>query len=215
MGTGVIVLGVIALIGGIAYLGWMQEKKRKEALQAAALALGFTYSEEADWGEFENLPLFDRGRSRRGRNALVGTTAGNAVTVMDYQYTVGSGKNSQTHQQTVALFPQAGQNLPDFELSPENFLHKIGQVFGFQDIDFEDDEEFSKRFLLRGEDETRIRATFTPSVRAACGNFTDWTIQVRGGKVAVFKPSRRCDAAELPSFLANGLRIVSALGAKS
>jgi hypothetical protein len=212
---GLLVVGVIGLIGGVIYLGWMQEKKRREAMQAAAMALGFTYSQDAGWDEFFGLPLFERGRSKRGSNVLTGQTAGNPVTLMDYQYTVGSGKNSQTYRQTVALFPSAGQGLPDFELSPENFLHKIGQVFGYQDLDFEDDPEFSKRFLLRGQDEARIRGVFTASVRAACANFTDWTVQARGGKVAVFRSNTRCDPAEIPSFLANGLRIVSALGAKS
>lgn len=210
MGSLVIVGGVFALIGGIAWLGWMQEKKRKEAMQAAALALGFTYAETGEtqsWG----LPLFERGRSRVARYVLTGETAGNTVTLMDYQYTIGSGKNSQTHRQTVALFPEAGRGLPAFELGPENFLHRIGQVFGYQDIDFDEDPEFSKAFLLRGEDEAAIRKVFTASVRAACGNFTEWTMQCREGRVAVFQPGRRTDPSEIPSFLANALRIVTAI----
>lgn len=210
MGSVVIIGGVLALIGGVAWLGWMQEKKRKEAIQAAALALGFSYSEEGS-SEGLGLPLFERGHGRRVRNALTGQTAGNPVTVMDYQYTIGSGKNSQTHRQTVAIFPEAGGGLPAFELGPENFLHRIGQVFGYQDIDFDEDPEFSKSFLLRGEDETAIRKLFGASVRAACGNFTEWNVQCRNGRVAVFRQNWRPDPAELPSFLANALRIVTAI----
>jgi len=40
--------------------------------------------------------------------------------------------------------------LPFFELKPENTFHKIGQVFGYQDIDFEAFPNFSKGYLLRG-----------------------------------------------------------------
>jgi len=210
MGSFVIIGGALALIGGVAWLGWMQEKKRKEAMQAAALALGFSYSDEES-GECHGLPVFERGRARRARNVLTGETAGNAVTLMDYQYTTGSGKNSQTHRQTIAVFPQAGTGLPDFELGPENFLHRLGQVFGYQDIDFEEDPEFSKAFLLRGSDEKAIRRTFTASVRAACGNFTEWNVQCRGGRIAAFRSRARPEASEIPSFLANALRIVTAI----
>jgi type II secretory pathway pseudopilin PulG len=215
MSTVLIVIGILSLVGGVIYLAWLQDKKRREALQAAAQALGFTYTQDGSWEQFLGLPIFERGRSRKARNVLDGTTAGHVVTLMDFQYTIGSGKNSQTHHQSIAIFPQSGQGLPDFELGPENFLHKIGQVFGYQDIDFPEDEEFSKRFLLRGEDEAGIRATFNGSVRAASGNFEDWSVQCRGGRIAVFRASRRCKPEEIPSFLANGLRIVSALGQKS
>jgi len=211
VGTGLVIAGVVALIGGVIYAGWLSEKKRREALQAAAMALGFNYTQEGDWSAYAGLPLFERGHGRRVRNVLQGTTAGHAVTVMDYQYTIGSGKNSQTHSQTVAVFPGSGQGLPDFELGPENFLHKIGQVFGYQDIDFEDDPEFSKRFLLRGEDEARIREVFNATVRAAAANFDDWSVQCRGGRIATFRSGNRCPPEEIPSFLANGLRVVSAL----
>lgn len=213
MGAALAVFASVAIIGGVIYMGWLGEKKRKEAMQAAAMALGFKYSEEASWDSFFGLPLFERGHGKRARNVLVGDTAGNPVTLMDYQYTVGSGKNARTHRQTVAIFPEAGAGLPDFELGPENFLHRIGQVFGYQDIDFDEDPEFSKTFLLRGEDEAGIRKTFGASVRAACGNFTEWTIQSRGGRIAAFCHNKRSEPEELPSFLANALRIITAVKA--
>jgi flagellar basal body-associated protein FliL len=41
-----LVVGVIALIGGIAYLAWLMEKKRTEAMSAWAQAHGFVFEGE-------------------------------------------------------------------------------------------------------------------------------------------------------------------------
>ena len=35
---------------------------------------------------------------------------------------------------------------------PENFFHKIGSLFGMQDIDFEEWPEFSHEFLVQGDE---------------------------------------------------------------
>ena len=72
----------------------------------------------------------------------------------------GSGKNSSIHRYTVALISHPDLNLPKFFMEPENVFHKIGNVFGYHDIDFDDYPEFSKRYLLRGSDEDSIRAIF-------------------------------------------------------
>jgi len=55
--------------------------------------------------------------------------------------------------------------LPQFTLTPEGWLSRLGQVFGMQDIDFEDAPEFSKAYRLKGPDETAIRTLFTPEIR--------------------------------------------------
>ena len=41
-------------------------------------------------------------------------------------------------------------NVVDFEMRPENLLNKIGAALGRQDIDFDSNPEFSRRYLLRG-----------------------------------------------------------------
>jgi len=42
----------------------------------------------------------------------------------------------------------------------------LGALFGGQDIDFQEDPEFSAAFVLQGEQEAAIRQTFTAPVRA-------------------------------------------------
>ena len=72
------------------------------------------------------------------------------------------GRSRHDYRQTVAAFKFLAA-LPQFDLRPENFLHRIGSAFGYQDIDFDSNPEFSKRYLLRG-DEEQVRRLFTPSL---------------------------------------------------
>jgi hypothetical protein len=215
-GVGLIVAGAVAVVGGLIYLGWKLDNKRTDAFRVAAATMGFAFEDRVDdpahrWGE---LPLFNRGHSRKARRVCAGELAGAPAMVMDFQYTISSGKNSHTHHQTVALFPEAGRDLPDFELAPEHFLHRLGQVFGYQDIDFEQFPEFSRRYLLRGADEEGIRRVFTPTVLGALEQNPGWSVQARDGTLCAFRAGRRCKPEELPVFLAEALRIVSALGVK-
>ena len=208
-----IVVGIVALTGGLIYWGLQIEKKRTEAMRLASQAMGYAFEETGDLGQlrsFGDLPLFDQGHSKRARSVMTGRTADRDVKLFDYQYTTGSGKNSHTHNQTVALYPEGGRGLPDFVLAPENFLHKIGQAFGYQDIDFEQSPEFSAHYLLRGNDEAAIRAAFTADVLAFFAQHHSWHVEVRSSHVAVYRSGHRCKPPEAPAYLADTLRVMLA-----
>ena len=68
---------------------------------------------------------------------MTGKVADVDLILTDYQYTTGSGKNSTTHNLTVAAYCIPGLDLPDFALESENFLTRFAEKFGMQDIDFE------------------------------------------------------------------------------
>ena len=137
-------------------------KQRAADLRAVADALGFNYvgNDSSRTGQ-ANTALFRRGSQRRFRNVMNGTYASYQASVFDYSYTVSAGESSSTYTQTVAAFLQDHQ-LPLFELRPEGFLDRIAEAFVHRDIDFETHPEFSKRYVLRGEDGTAIRLMFTP-----------------------------------------------------
>ncbi len=186
--------GVIVLIVLIIVLSIINEKKRREAMQAFAAANGLEFHQKVRAPGALDLPaieLFTRGHSRQTSNALSGEIEGSAVRVLDYRYTIGSGKNSSTHMQTVVAVSTGGVPLPSFTLAPENFFHKIGQAFGYQDIDFEMFPEFSNRYLLRSADEAAIRSLFDGRVIDAYMNGLGQNVEVRDGWLFVFKAGRR------------------------
>ena len=136
---------------------------RSKAVKKIAAQLGWEF-----WGHgHENLPtlawdfdLFSKGRGGQVRNLVRTQREDASIFIFDYQYTTGGGKNSQTYYQTVILFESYKLTLPRFFLIPENFLHKIGQIFGYYDIDFLEYPQFSQQYLLRGDLEDRIRQIF-------------------------------------------------------
>ena len=204
----------VALVGGLIAYSFKLERDRTEALQALAATMGLTFQPRIDDDlarSFGDLPLFGRGHSRKGTNLLSGQRDGTELRLFDYRYTTGGGKNSHTYQQTVALFPGAGRGLPDLLLAPENIFHKIGQVFGYQDIDFESAPDFSSHYLLRGSDEMAIRSAFNIGALQFFGTHQGWHVEVMGGTVGIYKSGIRPKPADLPTFLAEARDALRAL----
>lgn len=205
----VLFAAVIAGVAAAAWYGRKLERERTAAMAQVAAAMKFNFYETGTpdlTAGFSDLPLLNHGRSRRWRNVLVGAVAEQQAIVGDYYYVTGSGKNSHRWNQTVVVFPQGGKGLPVFTLAPEHFFHKIGSLFGYQDIDFEASPEFSKHYLLRGTGESAIRSAFTADALAYFGQNPGWSVQSCGGGLAMFRLDKVCKPEEAPAFLAEALR---------
>jgi hypothetical protein len=211
-----IIGAVLVTIGIGAYLAYIGEKKRTAALFDVATRLGFTFeptvSNEtaATLGSFH---LFNVGHGRKGKNLMRGKAAGAAAIVLDYQYTVGGGKNSHTYRQTVVIYPPSpdAPPVPDFTLGPEHWWNRIGDVFGHRDIDFEASEEFSKHYLLKGPDEAAIRALFGAEALGYFAQHQGWSVEAAGGSMAVYYSGRRAKPEEMQPFVAETAAVRRAL----
>nr|MBA3768258.1 hypothetical protein [Acidobacteriota bacterium] len=159
--TGLIGLVPLLFIG---FFVWMFIRARKKAeerrlmFQQAAQMMGWAFMPVGNFAMIPNIAsyyLFTMGNaySRKIENMMYGTVDGGRAAVFDYTYVTGGGKNSQRHNLTVAYFQSNNLRLPLFSLRPENVFHKMFGAFGYQDIDFANRPEFSKRYLLRGQDE--------------------------------------------------------------
>lgn len=151
----------------------VMERKRRAAWQALAEQLGFTFAEkDHSMDDRYSFAIFGKGHGRVAKNILTGEANGIAVTLADYQYTTGGGKNSTTHRQTLCILENPDLDLPAMSIRPETpvsgFLLKMVEWLGVSehDIDFEEDPEFSSAFLLSGPDEAAVRAVMTPERRA-------------------------------------------------
>lgn len=207
-----IALGIIVVGAGGAGLAWyLFEKMRNSAMQTVAQTMGFIYEEKPDIEAIgtgvQGLLLFNRGHARTARRLMRGKLAGRETSIVDYRYTTGGGKSSQTHRQTVVVFQDGAKGLPAFQLAPEGFLHGLAEVFGAQDIDFEQSREFSKRYLLQGPDEAAIRRAFTIDVLAWFAGSPGWRIQAANDLLLVFRGERYVTPAEIPALAAEALRI--------
>ncbi|MFO0947210.1 MAG: hypothetical protein U1D30_14915 [Planctomycetota bacterium] len=157
------------------------------------------------------LELFTQGRSRQVLNLLRGETRSVQLSLFDYQYVTGSGKNATTHKTTALLIRSPSLMLPRFTLKPENFFHRIGTFFGLKDINFEEHPEFSRKYLLKGKNEEAVRALFVPSRLEFFEGTNGTYVEGDGDQLVFCRPGERVDPDKLRSFLEEGFAIYSQL----
>jgi hypothetical protein len=202
---------VIFFVGSLIF-SYIYEKKRTEALELIAKKLGFSFAKagrESTQSMHNHFELFSKGHSKKLKNEIWGSNNNNNISIFGYSYRESSGNNSTTYSQTVLSIENSKINLPKFELEPENTLHKIGQVFGYQDIDFESFPVFSKEYLLRGNDEVKIRTLFTTEVISFFEINLNIHIEAQGNTLIFYKPSQRCKPDEINDFYQKGQVVLS------
>jgi hypothetical protein len=205
-----IVLGGIVVMIIIICLIWYFNKQRVKALKQLAESLNFTFSEKGDKSVIDTLGkyhLFSQGYSRRISNVLTGKFNTIPVTVMEYQYTTGSGKSAHTWRQTVLVVESDKLRLPRFVLRPENLFDKIGSMFGTKDINFETAPAFSKRYLLRGDDEESVRQLFNERVTDHYEQHPGLSTEGDGRKLIYYRISKKVSPDQIQTFLQEGYDI--------
>ncbi len=180
--SGIIILAGVILIAVVATI--ISSKKRTGDVEMLAGEMGLTFIAKDDGSALSKLSsfqVFSRGHAKKIRNILSKTEGDVQILIFDYKYTVGYGKNSHTYNQTVISFELKDLELPCFVLRPENIFHKIGSAFGYQDIDFEISPEFSKHFLLQGDNEPAVTQLFNIDVLSYFEREREKKMCVEGG----------------------------------
>ncbi len=170
MDLAVPIILVLVIAGGIIGIVLMVEKKRTAAWETIAGRLGAQFTPKgSDEHTLFPFQLFNSGTSRKMKNHMKWESEGVTVHLADYQYTVrtytGRSNTSKTYKQTICILEKQGLDLPrTFMRRQVAFLDWMGNKFGAQDINFEEDPEFSKAFVLKG-DETRTPQIVGPEMR--------------------------------------------------
>ncbi|MCX5752283.1 MAG: hypothetical protein NTW97_01420 [Candidatus Krumholzibacteria bacterium] len=205
-----LVLVAAALVGVVIFFNHRSQKKRAEAMARVAGDLKLAFAPEGDeaaMSEHAAFHLFLQGRSKKIRNLMRGTVRDSNIAIFDYQYTVGAGKHQHTWSQTVISLRPQGRNLPAFTMRPENVFHKLGSMMGYQDIDFESNPTFSKKYLLRGPDDAAIRSVFTSRVLMFFESEPGLCVEADGRTLIVYRHSVRVDPELLRESMEKGIQI--------
>lgn len=192
------IIVVLAVVGLVVWLVVMTEKRRRGAWEEISNRLGAQFTPKGS-GEYTRFPfqLFNSGTSRKMKNHLKWESEGVTVNLADYQYTVrtytGRSNTSKTYRQTICILEKEGLDMPRTFLRRQvAFLDWMGNKFGAQDINFPEDPEFSKAFVLKGE-EARTPGIFGPELRQhllqSKGQFK--TLEMNGAAVMINFGKRR------------------------
>jgi len=209
-----IVVGGVLIAALILAIAHYRQRRRAADMSQAAMAGGFSFEPAADpfAGSPPPVHLFQVGTRKRYRNLLRGSAGGLDVSIFDYSYVQSAGQHPQAHEQTVAALRFTGATLPAFELRPETIVLKFLAKLGFKDINFDSNPEFSRRYLLRAQDEAAVRALFTPSVLAFFEGLRDkiW-VEGAGEWIAVYRWSRKVSPENVRAFADEAAAIASTL----
>jgi hypothetical protein len=208
-----IVLGVVGLVVAIILLSVHFDKKRSQAMAAAAdeLGLAFFLTGHSELQEkLQRFNLFTTGHSRNLKNVILGETDVASIAIFDYRYTTGSGKNQQTFDQTVVAMESEALKIPSFALRPESVFDIVGSALGFQDIDFADHPQFSKSFVLKGQNEEAIRRFFDVQLLDFFAERKGICFECSPGLFIYYRSRKKKKAEELRDYLGEGYSVYTA-----
>ncbi len=191
-----------------------QARVRTQIMQAAAAQLGWTFSAAAPWNYITGLDrftLFNQGHNKEIRNIMYGQASGIKTAVFDYMYITGSGRSTARHYQTVVYLEPANLALPYFSLRPERLMTKVLSAFGYQDIDFGQRPEFSRQYILRGQDEPAIRRTFNDRILSFYESYPGTSTDGGGNQLFLFRVGYQFQPQEIQGYVGLGLELMKLL----
>jgi len=193
-----------------------KQKDRTEIFQNIAYKLDMTYSEGDEWGNMaylEDFNLFGKGRRRRILRSLnkMDDWQESNLYVMDYEYKRGKKRKGKYKRQTVFFIKSKQLGVPEFFMQPERFVHRVAAKLGFEDIDFVEHPEFSKKYHLKGPDEERIRNTFDEKIIRFFTIEKDWYLEGVGYYLIFYKKNRLLSEKMIIDIYNKGLKVVEML----
>ena len=198
--TGAIIVGLAVLLIALPFI---VKKRQAVRNQQAARRLGFIFQPRIPDDFHRHLAGFEslRGtlkddiyhllfRNDRGRQFAVFTTE------------VGGPIHPSYHRSLRVFFAASPAfDLPRFKMVPKNLGHRIERE---PDINFPINRTFSRRFLLQGEPEDRVRNLFSPRLLDYLQGRREIVMEGRGNHLIVFHPR-----VPLARLIREGLEIVS------
>jgi len=190
-----------------------QDRLRVAALGEAASALGLEFWEKDDEGRCARISRFkvgNVGHSKVVKDVISGVRGGEEILLCNYRYVVGHGKHQHASRQSLMFLKLKGSS-PNLVMAPEGFFSKVGQVFGAADIDFLTHPEFSKRYVLKGDEEESTRELFTFDLLDYFERKLGLTLEIFEGELVFYRSNKRSKPEDLESFIAEGLEVKAAL----
>lgn len=109
------------------------------------------------------------------------------ISVSDVTLAEGALSSKIETQITLVLITEIDVPIPDFALEPERLLTKFSELAGTKDIDFSEHQGFSKKYYLKGEQESKIREFFTEGILKFLENREDIHIECHKNKLLFYK----------------------------
>jgi len=138
------------------------------------------------------------------------TNTNKDLTLFDIEFSEGEFIAKEVVRSTM-LHINLNIDIAEFTLDREGFLEKIYSFTGFKDIPIQDHNDFSKRFYLLGEDETKIKALFNDNVTHFFESNPYYHIESNGSSLLIFGRERQASIKEIKALFDFGKRLKEVL----
>jgi hypothetical protein len=150
-------------------------------------------------------------------NVIYGKVKSAKVAIFDYLYTRGGGDATTAKEQTIIYFECSILRMPAFSLRPESMRDKITMALtNKQDFNFANHPNFSKKYLLSGEDEAQIKKFFNANLLGFFENVNpQFCIDAMNNHLVIYNDDTRVKPMKIKSFMNEGIAILEAFVSSS
>ena len=196
--------------------------QRQKRLRNLATEKDYQYSSQMDWNTvylkkfhfFEIRPI--DGKS----NSLKGTYEGLNVSweIADITFNEGQAFTAETFNTTLMVL-KLNKKIPVFTMEREGVFERIFDrvmaFTGYKDIDFKMYPDFSKKFLLMGNNEAEIQSFFSDEIIRFFENHHIYHLESNGEALLIFNKIKLARTDETLVFIDYGRELATLLDAKT
>lgn len=166
---------------------------RQLRLKDLSIEKGFQYTSQVDWNTsyLRNFHFFEIKSIERKENCLSGNFDKPNVKweIAEVTFSEGAAFNAEVFMVSVMVL-KLNKTIPIFSLEKEAVFEKIFDrvmaFSGYKDIDFKMYSDFSKKFLVLGKNENRIKSFFTDKFVRFMENHHIYHLESNGEALLIF-----------------------------
>ncbi|WP_420573305.1 SulP family inorganic anion transporter [Kordia sp.] len=195
--------------------------QRQKRLRNLATEKDYQYASQVDWNTIylKKFHFFEIRPIERKYNCLKGTFKDVDMSweIADVTYNEGQAFTAETFNTTLMVL-KLNKKIPVFTMEKEGVLEKIFDrvmaFTGYKDIDFDMYPDFSKKFLLMGNNEAEIRSFFTDEIIRFFENHQIYHLESNGEALIIFDKIKLARTDETIAFIEYGKELATLLNAK-
>ncbi|MFP4844536.1 SulP family inorganic anion transporter [Winogradskyella sp. PE311] len=191
---------------------------RQTRLQNLANEKDYQYANRIDWNTsyLKKFHFFEIRPIERKSNCLKGTFKDLDVSweITDVTFSEGAAFTAETFNMTLMVL-KLPKKMPVFTMEKEGVFEKIFDrvmaYTGYKDIDFEMYPDFSKKFLIMGNNESEIRSFFTDEIIRFFESHQIYHLESNGEALVIFDKIKLARTDETIAFIDYGKKLAAIL----
>ncbi len=174
----------------------VKESKRDKELKTFTQKKGWAYNPGSQApARWKSYPSFLGKQVRRENNIITAQLKGYETTIADVIVKTGTLITGKLDEFTAAHIPLKG--LPVFTLEKEKVIDRLMEGKGIKDIDFDSHPEFSKYYLLQGENEDQVRELFNDALLTYLEGHQGFHVEADENGLMVYSKNKQLEPEEI------------------